>query len=264
MMLSAFADAAAALVREDYRETAVRNAEFILGSMRPEGRLCRTGKETSGAFQLSLIPAFLEDYACFVDGLLHLYSATFDLRWIEAARELADEMIERFQAEDGGFYDTPSDGEELIDRPRDHTDNATPAGSSVAVDVLLRLQVLTGEDRYREIAAAILRKLAPLAAKHPQAFGRLLCAADFYVGPVKELAVIGSMEDEPTKALLTVARAGYRPNLILMCAPEAVTGYPLLEGRKTGSEGIAAAYVCENFACRAPTSGPDELKKLLD
>jgi uncharacterized protein len=101
-----------------------------------------------------------------------------------------------------------------------------------------------------------------MAAQHPQAFGRLLCAADFFVGPVKELAVIGETSDERTRALLAPAREKYRPNLVVMCAPAAVEGYPLLEARET-LDGAPTAYVCENFACRQPVTDPGAVGTFL-
>jgi uncharacterized protein YyaL (SSP411 family) len=285
LMLAAFAEAASVLDRDDYRKTAIANAEFVLDKLYEDGRLWRTGKadtetrrqgdkETTGArhqspetlFKVSPIPGFLEDYAYYADGLLRLFEATADWRWLDSAKELVDRMIVLFaDPEGGGFYSTPSDGETLIERPRDLMDNATPAGNSVAVEVLLRLAVLTADQDYHRRAVSILRQLNPLIAEHPQAFGRLLANADFYVGPVKELAVIGSIDDPGTRALLFAARRGYQPNLVVAVAhPDdmrhlelpLLADRPMIEGRPT-------AYLCENYACQRPTADPNELAEQL-
>src|SRR5205823_7100357 len=117
---------------------------------------------------------YLEDYTFLVDGLLALYEASFNPRWFSEAHSLVDEAIKLFADEqNGGFFDTGSDHEALISRPKDIMDNATPAGNSVAVEVLLRLAAFTGEDAYRKRADEYLRSLADITAQHPQAFGHL-------------------------------------------------------------------------------------------
>ena len=294
LMVAAFADAAAILGRDDYRDTAVANAEFVLDNLYENGRLWRTGKaeeekkrrrgdkergrggdaeETNtqhrtpnAGFRVSPIPGFLEDYAYYADGLLRLYEATADWRWLDSAKELVDVMVELFADPEGGpFFSTPVDGEQLVERPRDLTDNATPAGNSVAVDVLLRLAVLTADQDYQRRAASILRQMNPLVAEHPSAFGRLLGAVDFYIGPVKELAVVGSMDDSATRALLAAARASYQPNMVVAVANPADTGHielPLLQDRPM-LDGKPTAYLCENYACQIPTTEPDQLAAQL-
>ncbi len=285
LMLAAFAEAAAVLDRADYRQTAVNNAEFVLRELYRDGRLLRTGKRAgetpvseggergsdhlplhSPEFRAARIAGFLEDYACYADGLLRLYEATFDRRWLDTAAELAETMVRLFADPNGGFFNTAEDAEALIDRPKDVMDNATPSGSSVAADVLLRLAAFTGRSEYRERAAAYLRGMAAALERHPQAFGRLLCAADFYVGPVQELAVIGSMDQLETEALLRTARAKYHPNLVVASSdPSASSEFrdlPLLENRPQ-LDGQPTAYLCENYACQQPTTDPAVLEAQL-
>jgi uncharacterized protein YyaL (SSP411 family) len=291
LMLAAFAEAAAVLDRDDYRQTAIANAEFVLDKLYEEGRLWRTGKadketrsqgdkETiaggagqsairnaqSAMFKVSAIPGFLEDYAYYADGLLRLYEATADWRWLDSAKELVDTMVELFADPEGGpFYSTPADGEALIERPRDLTDNATPSGNSVAVEVLLRLGVLTADQDYHRRAASILRQMNALLAEHPAAFGRMLGVADFYLGPVKELAVIGAIDDPATHALLSAARSSYQPNMVVAVAHPADMRHmelPLLQDRPL-VDGKPTAYLCENYACQRPTTDPAELAKQL-
>jgi hypothetical protein len=278
LMLAAFADAGAVLRRADYLQTAVNNAEFVLREMyrAPDAgeaaRLMHTGKEVSieepihptqraAAFRVAPIPGFLEDYAAYADGLLRLYEATFDRRWLEAARALGDAILERFADPNGGFFSTAIDAEALIERPKDIMDNAVPSGNSVALEALLRLAILTGEERYRGPAAYALQQLGEMAAQHPQAFGRLLCALDLLVGPSQELAIIGAREDPGTQALLAVARDNYYPNLLLALSDPSDPSpdyLPLLEARPM-QDGKPTAYLCENYACRQPTDDPQTL-----
>jgi hypothetical protein len=265
LMLAAMADAAALLERDDYLSAARRNAEFILGTLHADGRLLRTGKQVEDGFKVASIPGFLEDYAYFADGLLHLFEADFDPRWLETARALADTMLRLFLDENGDFYNTPTDGEALVDRPREITDNATPAGNSVAMDVLLRLAVLTGNEEYRAVAEKVIGKSTAMMARHPQAFGRLLSAADFLVGPARELVIVGDPASEEVRALLRVARAEFRPNLVIAAAaPGSPLSemLPLFEGRAM-LENRPTAYVCENYACRQPVTTPAALAEQL-
>ena len=148
MMLRSFAEAGRYLSRPDYVQVAVRNAEFLLSNLYQDGRLLRTYKD--GRAHLK---GYLEDYVCLADGLLALYEATFNVRWFVEARRLMDEAIHLFaDPQNGGFYDTGSDHEELLTRPKDIMDNATPAGNSVAAEVLLRLATYTGDEQYRQRA----------------------------------------------------------------------------------------------------------------
>ncbi|HYX51781.1 MAG TPA: thioredoxin domain-containing protein, partial [Ktedonobacteraceae bacterium] len=182
LMLRSFAEAARYLDRPDYLQVATNNAEFMLRELNQNGRLLRTYKD--GRARLN---GYLEDYAFLADGLLALYEASFDPRWFGEARRLMDEAITLFaDQQNGGFFDTGSDHETLISRPKDIMDNATPAGNSVAVDVLLRLAAFTGEESYRRYADDYLRPLADIMVQHPQAFGHVLSALDFAISQSKE------------------------------------------------------------------------------
>jgi hypothetical protein len=212
---------------------------------------------------------YLEDYSFLADGLLALYQSTLDARWYREARRLADTMIEQFWDEDsasgGSFFDTGKDHEQLVSRPRDVFDNATPSGSSVAVEVLLRLAVLSGEQRYRQIAEAVLRSLAESLARMPTGFGRLLSALDLALAPSQEVAIVGP-DASDTQTLLAVVREGYRPNLVLALASgpdDPLTQEMPLLAKKSTRNGRATAYVCENYACQSPTTEPEELRKQL-
>ena len=168
LMLAAFAEAAAVLGRADYLATAVRNAEFITGQMVKDGRLLRSWKDGRAR-----ITGYLEDYAMVGAGMLALYEATFDRRWLDESRRLADEALRLFWvAEREAFFDTGHDQEALVVRPRNLFDNAVPSGTSVAIDWLLRLAVVLGETRYEATALAALRPMADLIQRYPSGFGR--------------------------------------------------------------------------------------------
>ncbi|MGI8430587.1 MAG: thioredoxin domain-containing protein [Solirubrobacteraceae bacterium] len=255
LMISALAEAGATLERPDYVQAAVSCAEFVLGELRDsDGRLLRTWKGGQGR-----LAAYLEDHAFLLEALISLYEATFDARWYRAAVAIADTIIERFSdPQRGGFFTTAADHEQLVARRKDLEDSPIPSGSSAAAFGLLRLAALSGERRYEEHALGAIRLLVPLALRHPHAFGHLLRAVDFYLAPVKEVAIIGSGPE--AQALVRVVRSQFRPHTVL--AGGTGGDVPLLEGR-TPVDGRAAAYVCERFACQAPVTDPDELAAAL-
>ncbi|GAC1381375.1 MAG: thioredoxin domain-containing protein [Ktedonobacteraceae bacterium] len=262
LMLRSFAEAARYLSRPDYLQVAIHNAEFLLHELRSEGRVLRTYKD--GRARLN---GYLEDYTFLADGLLALYEASFDPRWFFEAHRLMDEAITLFaDQQNGGFFDTGTDHEALISRPKDIMDNATPAGNSVAVDVLLRLAAFTGEERYRQRADDYLGPLTDIMIQHPQAFGHILNALDFALSSVKELAILGNPHGADTRALLEVINKRYLPNSVLACAAsnsaEVAQVVPLLADRPL-KDGKATAYVCQNFACLAPVNTVEELEQLL-
>ncbi len=262
LMLRAFAEAGAALERQDYLDAAARNAEFLLNELRPQGRLHRSYREGQAK-----LPGFLEDYSFVADGLLALYEATFERRWLDAAVELTDEMISLFWDEGAGaFYDTGRHHEELVIRPRDVYDNAQPCGGSVASDLLLRLSVVTGNEDYSAKAVAPLRTLAELMGRAPAGTGRWLAAMDFYLSAPKEVAVIGPAADPATQALLRVVNGRYFANRVVVGAEgqgtASASGMPLLEGRGM-VDGKPTAYVCENYACQLPVTDAGALAAQL-
>ena len=253
LMISALAEAGAVLEREDFLDAARRCADFVLRELRAEaGHLLRTYKD--GRARLN---AYLEDHAFLLEALLTLYESTFEPRWFEAARELADTMIERFADEErGGFFETSSDHEQLVARRKDLEDHPIPSANASAAYGLLRLAALTGEHEYERRAVGVFRLLHTIAAKHPNAFAHLLQAIDFHFAPVKEVALAG----EDTAHLERVVRDAFRPHLVL--AGGEPDGVPLLAGRGP-VDGRAAAYVCERFACQRPVTEPAELEALL-
>jgi uncharacterized protein YyaL (SSP411 family) len=257
LMISALADAGAALGRDDYVAAAGACAEFILRDLRDdEGRLLRTWKDGRGRLR-----AYLEDHAFLLEALLTLYEATFETRWYREATVLAEAITGHF-ADDkhGGFFTTADDHERLATRRKDLDDSPIPSGNAAAAFGLLRLALLSGEQRYESHAVGVLRLLFPIAVKHPHGFGHLLRAADFYLAAVQEVAIVGSGAERDE--LVRVVRGAFRPHLVLAGAPAGTDEVPLLEGREP-VDGAAAAYVCEHFACQAPLTAPGELAAAL-
>lgn len=265
MALRALALAARAFGRSDYRAAAEQCAGFLLSELRDEqGKLLRVWKDgRAGA-----VPGFLEDHALLADGLLALYEATFEPRWLHEARALADTILARFWDDAiGGFYDTAADHEQLIVRPRDTGDNATPAGNSAAADVLLRLALIFDQPAYRERAEAVLGGLAPFLARYPTGFGRYLAAAEFALGAPKEIALVGEPTAPDTLALREVLDRPFLPNQVVLLRrpsedPPAIAS-PLLADR-AAIGGRATAYVCQNYACQLPVTTPEQLRAQLE
>jgi len=262
LMLVSFANAASVLNRADYLERARKNADFVLSHLRREGRLLRTFKD--GQAKLN---GYLEDYACFVEGLLALFEASGELRWLKEAVQLNETMLDQFwDASTASFYLTGKDHEKLIARVKDFYDNATPAGSSVAIFNLLKLAILTGNAEYRNKAEANLRSMKTALERYPGGFGYLLEAADFYVGPVREIALVGARNDAATSQLADAIYQRYLPNKVVVVADPndaALTAkLPLLHGKGLVAA-KSAAYVCQNYSCKAPVTSSTDLEKLL-
>jgi uncharacterized protein YyaL (SSP411 family) len=178
LMLRAMAECARVFDNAAYREAALRNGEFLWREMVRDGRVYRT--HTKGETRIA---GFLEDQAAVALGFLALYHLTLDTAWFDRARELTRVCVEKFRdAATGAFYDTASDAETLVTRPHDITDNATPAGSSLAVELLLTMTELTGETSYRVMASQVLASNAEPMARYATMFGQLLSAADMAAG----------------------------------------------------------------------------------
>src|SRR5262249_29617036 len=154
--------------------------------------------------------------------LCALYEATFDRRFIDLSRRLADSALQLYwDPEQEAFFDTGADQEALITRPRNLFDNAVPSGASVAIDWLLRLAILVGVARYEGRAAAAVRAMADLMGRYPSGFGRYLSALDFHLGPVSEVALVWPLDSGASaEPLVRTVFGSYRPNRIVVGAAE--------------------------------------------
>jgi uncharacterized protein len=241
LALAALAEAGRRLPSNTVLQAAVRLGEFLLGELSSaDGRLFRTWRNGQAS-----IPGFLEDYADVAHGLIELHVATGDLRWLEEANRLAWLAVELFADErHGGFFMTARDAEELVARKKDLDDNPVPSGNSMLAHVLLRLARIYGDDELERQGAGVLRLLGGRMARIPSAFGWALCALDLYLSPPRELAIIGSPDDEIARRAL----APFEPNTVVAFGPGDI---PLLAG-KARVDGKPTLYVCERFACQAP------------
>jgi uncharacterized protein YyaL (SSP411 family) len=202
----------------------------------------------------------LEDHGCVASGFLSLVQATGDAVWLTRATTLLDQAVERFRADDGGFFDTASDAEVLVARPRDPSDNASPSGLSSMVHALVDAHALTGEGRYRQVAEEALATVATLAERAPRFAGWSLAAAQTMVsgGPL-EVAVVGPAGDLRTAL---ASRARQHPGAVVIEADGPRDDVPLLSSR-VPLDGRPAAYVCRGFLCERPVASVEELDALL-
>ncbi len=245
LFLHALADAAATFRRDDWAAAAIANGEFLLRELRADdGRWFRSWHADGGARH----EALAADHATLVEAFIRLGELTGEARWIVAARQTADVMLDRFwDPVDGGLYTTPEDGEQLIVRQKDVHDNATPSANSAAAHGLLRLAALTGEMRYRNHADRILQLLATVAESSPGAVSNALLALELRHRGLMEIVIVG---DEPT--LVRVAQTIWRPDIVLAWGEPYDS--PLWDQRDEGY-----AYVCRDAVCDLPVDDPAAL-----
>jgi uncharacterized protein YyaL (SSP411 family) len=263
MAIGALAEAGVLFARPDLVAAAEEAAELLVSLHYSAGRIARTSRDGVAGPSAGL----LEDYACVAAGLLRLAGVNGGDRWVEVAGALLDTVLAAFGDGNGGFYDTADDGERLIFRPADPTDNATPSGAFAAADALISHGALTGEARYTDAAAAALRVLPPIADRYPRAGGMGLSAAEALLSGPAEIAIVGSDDDPRTFDLLRAALHLAPPGAVFALgrgaasAAAAATG-ARLAGRARGS-GAPTAYVCRGFSCLAPVTTLDALREAL-
>jgi len=264
LMLRAFATAGAAFPRPDLIAAARRNATFILTNLRgDDGRLARTWR--NGSLRGN---GTLEDYAFVVDGLVALYTATGETEWLDAAGELLDVIVTAFAHPSGtGFYDTAEDHEELIIRPRDVQDGATPSGNAVTADLLLTFGMLRDDDSLLTLAERILASMTEPMREHPVFMGRYLAVLERWLSPRRDLVLAGAPGSDAVTELLGTVMGRYEPLLVIGFSgdgsdPGLGTRYPMLADRPLVGDG--AAYLCERYTCLPPVTTPADLARLLD
>jgi uncharacterized protein YyaL (SSP411 family) len=263
LMVRALAESARVFGDVRWRAHAVLHGEFLFREMVRDGRVMRVHKDgiTKGS-------GFLEDHAAVALAALALYELTLDARWVARARSVSDAMVRWFWDDGiGGFFDTPHDGETLIARPRELTDNAVPAGSSLAAELLLRLGDLTGNEDDRRRGRWLVETLGEPLARYPTAFGHALGAADLAVHGATEVALVGTAGAPDFEALVREVAGHYLPALVLAggIGESAHTdeSIPLLRDREAIA-GKATAYVCRGYVCEAPVTDARALGEQLE
>jgi len=261
LMISAMARAYQVLGTERFLQAGAAAAGFILNDMAGEGQLRHTYQDGQAR-----LPAYQDDYACLINGLLDLYEASFEVSWLRAAQELNQAMGDRFwDGEQGGFFYTEAGTEDLILRTKNPFDNATPSGNSIGALVLMRLAALSGEGDLRVQAAQILLLFAELMKRAPASCAQMICALDFFQERPYEVALIGSPAER--EDFLRFLHESFLPNKVLMAGDPAdspddlVQDLPLLEGKMAAPE--AKVYVCRDFVCSPPVRKREELRGLL-
>jgi uncharacterized protein YyaL (SSP411 family) len=265
LMIGALAQAAAVLGRPAYAEAAARAADFLLTRMRgSDRRLWRTYRASSQP----KLNAYLEDYSFVIDALVSLYEATFAARWLAAAVDLVEVMVDQFwDPADGGFFYTGMDHEALIARSKDPHDSSIPSGNSMAVTALLRLARLTGRSDFQEKAEVTLRLFRGLMASSPTAAGQMLTALDFFMGPVQEFVIVGEAKATDTERVFRAIHGGFRPNKVVAWKAPTETRaeisnlVPLLADKKAA--GSVTTYICQNSVCQAPLVGSEAVEVAL-
>jgi len=262
LMIAALAKGYQALGDTAYLQAAIRATDFLLRTLRTDsGDLLRRYRHGQVAHA-----GYLDDHAFLTWGLLELYEASFDVRYLEQALRIQEQTMDRFWDElDGGFFYTARDGENLIVRDKDIYDSAIPSGNSVAALNLLRLSRMTGDPRWDKSAERLLKNFSSLVGDYPSAYTQFLNALDFALGPGQEIVIAGESGQDETRAMTEILHRKFAPNRVLMLKE---TGR---EGERLGAlcdyvkalhpmDHKPTVYICENFACKAPVTEVDMLK----
>ncbi len=264
LMIAAFAKAGQVFNEPIFTQAARNSADFILDNLRDENsRLLH--RYWDGDADLA---ATVNDYAFLTWGLIELYETNFDVRYLEQALALTDELVAYFWDEDeGGFYQTPNDGEELLVRQKLIDDNDLPSGNSVAMLNLLRLGRITANTGLEEKAVELANAFAAFIERSPSAYSMLMCAINFGLGPSYEVVIAGDPDSQETATMLSALRAEFFPNKIVVFRPPGespeILKYAEYARYNTSLQGKATAYVCLNYYCELPTSDIEQMLALL-
>jgi uncharacterized protein YyaL (SSP411 family) len=244
LMVAALAKAGTVLNEPKYLETAMKTADFILDHMREDGVLYHRYAKGERA-----VEGFLDDYAFFVYGLIELYEASFEDKYLQAAADLTKSMVTKFwDDENGGFYQTQT-SEATMPKMKQLYDGAVPSGNSVALHNLLRLSRLTNESTYDTMAAQMTKLFAQEVEGAPEAYTFFLSALAFLIGPSYSVIIVGDLKDKDISEMLHALRAHYLPSTVVALKQPSKAGldYQQIEGKAT-------AYVCQNQTCLPPTN----------
>ena len=258
LMIASLALGGRVLGEPRYLRAAERAAQFVLTRMvRDDGRLWHRWRGGQAG-----IAGTLGDYAFLIHGLIELYEATFESRYLVEARRLLDAMLAGFGDDAaGGLYLTASDAQPLLVRQREYYDGAIPSGNSMAALELIRICRLVGEPRYEARARQIMESVSGLLAQHPTAYPQLLVALEFLTGPSMEIVLAGNLEAPEAQGMRSILNDTFLPGAVAAWQ-SAVPIAPWLSGFKPVG-GRAAAYVCRNHACERPVTDAAALERLL-
>jgi hypothetical protein len=255
LMIAALARASQVFSEPRYLQTAIKAAGFMLERMKSEnGTLYHRYAKGEEA-----IDGFLDDYAFLVWGLVEIYEACFEDRYLQAALELNKTMVARFWDEKaGGFYFTAKGTENAVARIKEVYDGAVPSGNSVALSNLLRLARLTGELAYEKMASQIIKVFSEDAQRAPAAHTFMLLGVDFAFGPTYNVILVGDLHEDSMQSMLKALKANYLPNMVVSLRQPGAAGlgYEKIEDEAT-------AYVCRDQTCMPPTNKAEKMLELL-
>jgi uncharacterized protein YyaL (SSP411 family) len=266
LMIAALAKGVKAFDEPEYAKAACRAADFILENMRkPDGRLWHRYRDGQAGVQ-----ANVDDYAFLIWGLIELYEAIFNAKYLEVALAMTGDMVKHFWDEDGsGLYLTPDDGESLLVRKKEIYDGAIPSGNSVAMLNLLRLGRMTANSDLEEKAARISSAFSRSVKQLPSAHTQLMVALDFGIGPCYEVVIAGNTQAEDTKAMVRALSTHFLPNKVVLLNPSGresteITKLAKFIKNQSSIGSRATAYVCMNYNCKLPTTDINKMLELLN
>jgi uncharacterized protein YyaL (SSP411 family) len=259
LQIAALAKAASALDEQKYADAAAKAASFILEKLRTaDGRLLHRYKEEAG------IMANLDDYAFLVWGMIELYESFFDGFYLREALQLNHDMLQHFwDTENGGLFFTPDYGEQLLVRQKESYDGAIPSGNSIAMLNLLRLSHLAGKPELEEKASVLAKAFSGEIAAQPLGHSMFMCALDFALGPVYEVALVAISEDIMTAEMLSALRSRFLPNKAVIMVTDEIREMVEFTRSLSPFNGRATAYVCAYCSCEMPTNDPEKMIEML-
>ncbi|MBX9603307.1 MAG: thioredoxin domain-containing protein [Bryobacteraceae bacterium] len=261
LMISAFAKGAQILREERYADAAVRAAQFLLKRLyQPENaELLRRFRDGESA-----IPGFLDDYAYFIQALLDLYEATFEIYYLDLAVQLAGRMRDLFEdREAGGFFSTREGAGDLVLRMKEDYDGAEPSGNSIAAQALLKLAAITDREDLETSAERAVDAFSSRLAQSATGVPQMLCVYMQQLLPPRQVVIAGHRDANSTQAMVALAQRTFQPNAAVLLADPELARYSPAYAGMTPVDGEPAAYVCENFSCKLPVTDVEELAEML-
>jgi uncharacterized protein YyaL (SSP411 family) len=266
LMIAAYSMASQVFDNEEYRDRAERAVTFIFE------KLCDSEKQLFHRFRggEASIPAFLDDYAFLVWGLIELYEVSFEESYLQRALDLNNKLLQKFWDEkDGGFFFTADSSENILLRRKELYDGAIPSGNSIAMLNLLRLSRMTGNSELEEKAEQMGRLFSQSLSALPSAHTSMLAAVDFALGPSWETVIVGEPGADDTKEMIKVLRSQFTPNNVILFVPHKtklsdITRIAYFTEKLSAIEGKSTAYVCRNYQCSLPTTDTEKMLQLLN
>jgi len=261
LMISAFVLGYQVLRERRFLDAATSATQFILLNLSKEGQLFRRYRAGEAA-----IHGTLEDYAFLIAALLDLYEARFDPKWLREAFPLNDRVVEQFwDKANGGFFFNRYGETELPAAIKEVYDGPIPSGNSIAAQNLLRIATLTDNEELRILAKNIFRTFGAQLEQSPLEHTQMLCSLDFYLSSPMQV-VIASQKIEEAQAFAVEISRHFLPNQVIAFTSSSdneLSGMiPLIKG-KVAIQGKSTAYICENYACKAPITDLDGLRRVL-